>query len=68
MVDTELPEESLQSLVRKPQTVRVVWEYFDLKTNKNGTVIITEEQKPVCQTCHRSVPAKGGNMSNLMAY
>ena len=68
MADTELSGESSQSLVHKPQVVSVVWDYFSLKTNKNGTVIITEEQKPVCRTCHRSVPAKGGNMSNLMAH
>ena len=29
---------------------------------------LQEQQKPVCQTCHSSVPAKGGNTSNLMAY
>ena len=68
MVDTELSEESSQSLVRKPRAVSVVWDYFGLKTNENGTVIVTEEQKPVCRTCHRSVPAKGGNTSNLMAH
>ena len=30
--------------------------------------MVTEEQKPICQTYNRSVPAKGGNMSNLMVY
>ena len=45
-----------------------MWNYFSLKTNENGTVIIIEEQKPVCRTCHRSVPAKGGNTGNLMAH
>ena len=56
MADTELSEETSQSLVRKPQAFSIVWDYFGLKTNKNGTAIVTEEQKPVCQTCHRSVP------------
>ena len=68
MADTESPEESSQSLVRKPRAVRVVLDYFGLKTNQNGTVIVSEEQKPVCRTYHKSVPAKGGNTSNLMAY
>ena len=70
MADTELSEKSSQSLVRSPRVISVVWDYFGLKTNENGTVIviITEEQKPVCQTCYRSVSAKGGNMSNLMTY
>ena len=54
--------------MRKPRAVSVAWDYFGLKTNKNGTIVVTEEQKPVCQTCHRSVPAKGGNTSNLMAH
>ena len=50
--------------------ISVAWDYFGLKTNENGTVIVivTEEQKPVCQTCYRSVSAKGGNKSNLMTY
>ena len=51
MADMELSKESSQSLVRKPRADSVVWDYFSLKTNENGTVIITEEQKPVCQTC-----------------
>ena len=54
--------------MRKPRAVSVVWDYFGLKTNENGIIIITEEQKPVCRTFHRSVPAKGGNTSNLMAH
>ena len=68
MADRESPERSSQSLVRKPQAISVVWDYFGLKTNQNGTVIVTEEQKPVCRTCHKSAPAKGGNTSNLMAH
>ena len=60
MADTELSEELSQSLARKPRAVSVVWDYFGLKANENGTGIVTEEQKPVCRTCHRSVPAKGG--------
>ena len=39
-----------------------------LQKNRSQFVIVTEEQKPVCQTCHRSVSAKGNNMSNLMTY
>ena len=68
MADIELVEESSQSLVHKLRAVSVAWDYFGLKTNKNGTTVVTEEQKPVCQTCHRSVPVKGGNTSNLMAH
>ena len=37
MADTELVEESSQSLVRNARAVSVVWDYF-------GTIVVTEEQ------------------------
>ena len=30
--------------------------------------MVTEEHKPVCQICQRSIPAKDGNTINLMAH
>ena len=30
------------SLVKKPNTSRVVWDYFGLKANQNGTLVLSE--------------------------
>ena len=57
---------SSQPPVKKPHSVSVVWDYFGLRTAENGRII--QDDKPVCQTCIREVPAKGGNTSNLMAH
>ena len=64
----KMADELTTSLVRKPRAVSVVWDYFGLRMDDNGSVITLEEQRPVCRTCYKSVPAKGGNTSNLMAH
>ena len=46
----------------------MVWDYFGLKTNDNGSIIVSEEQRPVCRTCYKSISVKGGNTTNLMAH
>ena len=55
-------------LVKTLRSSSVEWNYFGLKTNKNGVIITSEADKPVCRTCYRSIPAKGGNTSNLMNH
>ena len=55
-------------LVKKPRAVSVVWSYFGLKADDRGIPVSGEEQKPVCRACNRSIPAKGGNTTNLMAH
>ena len=55
-------------LVKKPRATSVVWNYFGLKTDSRGVPIAEEEHRPVCRTCGKSVPAKGGNTSNLMSH
>ena len=55
-------------LVKKPRAASVIWNYFGLKADSKGVVIAEEDQKPVCQMCNKSVPAKGNNTSNLMAH
>ena len=52
-------------LVKKPNASSVVWNYFGLEAKESG---IPKEHKPVCCTCKRSVPTKGGNTSNLMSH
>ena len=63
-----MADELITSLVRKPRANSVVWDYFGLITNDNGSVIVSEEQRPVCRTCYKSISAKGGNTTNLMAH
>ena len=40
------------------------WDYFDLEQ----MIMAAVEQKPICQTCYKSVPAKRGITSNSLAY
>ena len=61
-------DDTLPQLVKKPQSNSIVWDYFGLRTTENGAVLTSETDKPICRTCFRSVPAKGGNTSNLMNH
>ena len=52
--------------MHEPQlAISMVWDYFGLKINESDTIKVTAEQKPVYQTCHKSVVAI---ISNLMAH
>ena len=55
-------------LVKKHNANSVVWNYFGLDAKEGGVPKPDKENKPVCHTCKRSVPAKGGNTSNLMSH
>ena len=55
-------------LVKKRNTSSVVWEYFGLKASQNGTLVASETHLPVCRLCVKSVPAKGGNTTNLLTH
>ena len=55
-------------LVKKRNTSSVVWEYFGLKASQNGTLVASETHLPVCRLCGKSVPAKGGNTTNLLTH
>ena len=52
-------------LPKKRNATRVVWDYFGLKAGSDGRVVSSESQVPVCRLCGKSVPAKGGNTTNL---
>ena len=41
-------------------------ELFGLEANKGGTP--KPDKNPICRSCKRSIPTKGGNTSNLMAH
>ena len=42
--------------------------YFGLKANEHGIILPEEEERPICRTCKKAVPAKGGNTSNLLTH
>ena len=53
---------------KKRNTYSVVWDYFGLKANQDGTLVLSETHSPVCRLCGRSIPAKGGNTTNLLTH
>ena len=56
------------SVVKKRYTTSVVWDYFGLRANPDGSVVRAEANYPMCRSCGKSVPAKGGNTTNLLTH
>ena len=56
------------SVVKKQNTASVVWDYFGLRANPDGSVVRGEANYPACRPCGKSVPAKGGNTTNLLTH
>ena len=50
------------SVVKKRNTTSVVWNYFGLRANPDGSVVRGEANYPVCRSCGNSVPVKGGKV------
>ena len=57
-----------QNLLKMKGSKSVVWNYFGLQANENGVVLQEVEDEPMCRTCKKSVRAKSGNTSNLLAH
>ena len=55
-------------VVKKRNTTSVVWDYFGLKAHSDGGLVSSEAHLPVCRSCGKSVPVKGGNTTNLLAH
>ena len=55
-------------LLKKRNTSSVVWDYFGLKAVSDGRVVSSKSQVPVYRLCGKSVPAKGGNTTNLLTH
>ena len=66
--DLDLNETSNEavSLVRKPNTKSVVWNYFGVPVDDRNNP--TNFDKPVCRICKTTVPAKRSNTSNLFRH
>lgn len=59
-------EENTDSVVTKPGTKSIVWDYFGLEKDPEGKPI--DDGHVVCRSCLRLVVAKHGNTSNLVAH
>ena len=57
-------EVAVGTLLPKPGTISFIWCYFSLREDGGKAV---DDGKVVCRLCYRSVMAKSGNTSNLMA-
>ena len=55
-------------VAKKKNTKSVVWQYFGLRSTKEGDIVEKEQDKPVCRICGRSVHAKGSNTTNLFQH
>ena len=60
--------ESGINLVKKKNSKSIVWDYFGLKAEDDGSVLKDNEARPVCRTCYKQIMCKGGNTSNLFSH
>ena len=56
------------SVVKKRNTTSIVWDYFGLRANPDGSVVRGEANYPMCRPCGMSVPAKEGTTTNLFTH
>ena len=56
----------MADLVSKSGTKSVVWQYFGLRKGTDGVAI--DDGTAVCHSCRKTVSAKHGNTSNLLAH
>ena len=54
-----------ERLVKKPNSKSIVWNYFGQKADERD-IPLREEERPVCRTCKKAVPAKGGKLILLI--
>ena len=55
-------------MMKKRIASSVIWDYFKLKVNPEGSMISAEATFPVCHSSGKSVLAKGGNTTNLLSH
>ena len=56
----------MADLVSKSGTKSVVWQYSGLRKGTDGVAI--DDGTAVCRSCRKTVSAKHGNASNLLAH
>ena len=67
-VDEEITDLEAANLVKKKNVKSIVWNYFGLKADGNGTVLKEYDNRPACHTCNKSVLCKNVNTSNLFSH
>ena len=55
-------------MIKNPNITSVVWDYFGLNINPEGSMISEEATFPVCRSYGKSVSAKGGNTTNVLSH
>ena len=60
--------EEFVMLVKRPNATSMVWNYFNLEVNEQGTPKPGKDTTPVCQSFRKDVPAKGVNIRKLTAH
>ena len=55
-------------IVKKKNCKSPVWIHFGLRADDRGIMIESEKESPICRVCGGSVPAKGGNTTNLYRH
>ena len=56
------------NLVRKHKAKSPAWDYFGLRVDLEGRVVKSTADQPVCKTCGKAVPSKGGSTTNLYTH
>ena len=57
---------STTTLLKKPNSTSIIWNYFGLKPDKDGKAV--DDGRPYCRRCNTAIHAKGGNTSNLLKH
>lgn len=56
------------NLVKKKNTKSAAWDFFGIRADEHGVAIPSEEHRPVCKICRKSVQCKSGNTTNLFTH
>ena len=56
----------VQDLVKKPNSISVVWTHFGFEPDRDGKPV--NEELAVCRLCYRKVRTRGSNTSNLFSH
>ena len=67
-MDTEVTEPNRPNLIKKKNTKSAAWNFFGIEADEHGVSIPSQEHRPICRICYKSVPCKTGNTTNLFTH
>jgi tRNA (cytidine32/guanosine34-2'-O)-methyltransferase len=67
-MDTEVTEPNRPNLIKKKNTKSAAWNFFGIEADEHGVSIPSQEHRPICWICYKSVPCKTGNTTNLFTH